>query len=195
MLAAEAFQCTKANASASFSCRHQQMIAIVHLAYFKAQGIKATKKMMALLLVELHLKVVGWPSGHLARSVAKGISPPLKWSQNAHRCNSRILLEVLSAAPAQCTCSNFRHSTAGPFTPALWCGAQETPSPFSNTEFREAITAAAVRLGRHAKYRSAGTIEFLVDNDTGKFYFLEVSPHELAPCAFSRAQALRIRFM
>ena len=31
-----------------------------------------------------------------------------------------------------------------------------------------------MRLGEHAKYRSAGTIEFLVDNDTGKFYFLEV---------------------
>jgi hypothetical protein len=52
---------------------------------------------------------------------------------------------------------------------------QETPSPFSNPEFRESITNAAVRLGKHANYRSAGTIEFLVDNDTGNFYFLEVS--------------------
>ena len=31
-----------------------------------------------------------------------------------------------------------------------------------------------MRLGAHAKYRSAGTVEFLVDDDTGKFYFLEV---------------------
>lgn len=52
---------------------------------------------------------------------------------------------------------------------------EETPSPFSSPEFREGITSAAVRLGQYAKYRSAGTIEFLVDNDTGKFYFLEVN--------------------
>ena len=31
-----------------------------------------------------------------------------------------------------------------------------------------------VRLGEHTKYRSAGTVEFLVDDDTGEFYFLEV---------------------
>lgn len=31
-----------------------------------------------------------------------------------------------------------------------------------------------VRLGEHANYRSAGTVEFLVDDDTAKFYFLEV---------------------
>lgn len=31
-----------------------------------------------------------------------------------------------------------------------------------------------MRLGSHAKYRSAGTVEFLVDDDTSKFYFLEV---------------------
>ena len=44
----------------------------------------------------------------------------------------------------------------------------------------QAITSAAVRLGAHAKYRSAGTVEFLVDDDTGKFYFLEVL-HPLEP--------------
>ena len=53
----------------------------------------------------------------------------------------------------------------------------------------QAITGAAVRLGAHAKYRSAGTVEFLVDDDTGKFYFLEVllssNPHQsprAVPC-------------
>ena len=35
--------------------------------------------------------------------------------------------------------------------------------------------AAARRLGTAAQYRSAGTIEFLVDQDTAKFYFLEVN--------------------
>jgi urea carboxylase len=32
-----------------------------------------------------------------------------------------------------------------------------------------------VRLGAAAHYRSAGTVEFLVDEDTKKFYFLEVN--------------------
>ena len=68
-------------------------------------------------------------------------------------------------------------------------GMQETPSPFSYLEFREAITSAAVRLGQHAKYRSAGTVEFLVDDDTGKFYFLEARSNacNLVPSYLSKA--------
>lgn len=42
-------------------------------------------------------------------------------------------------------------------------------------ELREGLFAAAQRLGEAAKYRSAGTIEFLVDEDTAQFYFLEVN--------------------
>ena len=37
------------------------------------------------------------------------------------------------------------------------------------------MTAAAVALGVSTKYRSAGTVEFLVDEDSGRFYFLEVN--------------------
>ena len=51
---------------------------------------------------------------------------------------------------------------------------------------QQAITGAAVRLGAHAKYRSAGTVEFLVDDDTGKFYFLEVQLQWSLISAFSR---------
>ena len=40
---------------------------------------------------------------------------------------------------------------------------------------REELAAAAHRLGAAAKYRSAGTVEFLVDDNTAKFYFLEVN--------------------
>jgi hypothetical protein len=42
-------------------------------------------------------------------------------------------------------------------------------------ELREKLQGAAVRLGRLAKYRSAGTVEYIVDDDTGEFYFLEVN--------------------
>jgi len=41
---------------------------------------------------------------------------------------------------------------------------------------REAITAGAVRLAKHVNYRSAGTVEFLVDADSGEWFFIEVNP-------------------
>ncbi|MGE5755644.1 MAG: pyruvate carboxylase, partial [Planctomycetaceae bacterium] len=41
---------------------------------------------------------------------------------------------------------------------------------------RQAICDAAVRIGRHVRYDNAGTVEFLVDLDTGSFYFIEVNP-------------------
>ncbi|CAK0782570.1 hypothetical protein CVIRNUC_005782 [Coccomyxa viridis] len=52
---------------------------------------------------------------------------------------------------------------------------EETPSPFVEDSLRKELVAAARRLGTAAQYRSAGTIEFLVDQDTAKFYFLEVN--------------------
>jgi len=41
---------------------------------------------------------------------------------------------------------------------------------------REAICDAAVRLARTAGYYNAGTVEFLVDSETGEWYFIEVNP-------------------
>ena len=41
---------------------------------------------------------------------------------------------------------------------------------------RQAICDAAVRLGRQVRYDNAGTVEFLVDVETGSFYFIEVNP-------------------
>jgi urea carboxylase len=52
---------------------------------------------------------------------------------------------------------------------------EETPSPLLDAETREALTSAACRLGAASKYRSAGTVEFLMDEETKKFYFLEVN--------------------
>ena len=51
-------------------------------------------------------------------------------------------------------------------------------APAYNLEetLRQAICDAAVRLGRHVRYENAGTVEFLVDDETGKFYFIEVNP-------------------
>ncbi|MEJ7714547.1 MAG: biotin/lipoyl-containing protein [Thermoleophilaceae bacterium] len=41
---------------------------------------------------------------------------------------------------------------------------------------REEICDAAVRLAREASYRNAGTVEFLQDVDSGRFFFIEVNP-------------------
>ncbi|MCX7847206.1 MAG: acetyl-CoA carboxylase biotin carboxylase subunit [bacterium] len=51
---------------------------------------------------------------------------------------------------------------------------EETPSPIVNEELRAAMGAAACNLAREAGYTSAGTVEFLVD-ENGKFYFMEVN--------------------
>jgi urea carboxylase len=52
---------------------------------------------------------------------------------------------------------------------------EETPAPNLSDTVRAALSAAAVRLGRAVAYRSAGTVEFVLDADTGTFYFLEVN--------------------
>ncbi|KAJ7635528.1 allophanate hydrolase subunit 2-domain-containing protein [Mycena polygramma] len=53
---------------------------------------------------------------------------------------------------------------------------EETPSPFLVTRPGKArMCEAATRLGSFVKYGSAGTVEFLVDNETGDFFFLEMN--------------------
>jgi 3-methylcrotonyl-CoA carboxylase alpha subunit len=51
---------------------------------------------------------------------------------------------------------------------------EESPSPAISESMRSALTSAAVAIGKQVKYRSAGTVEFLVDAD-GSFWFLEVN--------------------
>ena len=54
---------------------------------------------------------------------------------------------------------------------------EETPSPLIENKFkdlRKKMGKAAVRLAEVAKYTSAGTVEFIVD-DHGDYYFLEVN--------------------
>ncbi len=52
---------------------------------------------------------------------------------------------------------------------------EETPAPSLGSAVREQLIGAAVRLGRAVKYQSAGTVEFIYDNESGDFYFLEVN--------------------
>lgn len=52
---------------------------------------------------------------------------------------------------------------------------EEAPAPNLTPNTRAALLAAAERLGRSVAYRSAGTVEFLLDADADAFYFLEVN--------------------
>ncbi len=52
---------------------------------------------------------------------------------------------------------------------------EECPSPRVDPALREAMGGAAWRLARAIGYRSAGTVEFLLDDATGEFFFLEVN--------------------
>jgi acetyl-CoA carboxylase biotin carboxylase subunit len=53
--------------------------------------------------------------------------------------------------------------------------AEETPSPAVTPELREQLFAAAVRAAEAVGYRNAGTVECLLDPDSGEVVFLEMN--------------------
>lgn len=52
---------------------------------------------------------------------------------------------------------------------------EEAPSPSLNPELRERMGAAAVRAAKSIGYVGAGTLEFIFDNQTKDFYFMEMN--------------------
>ncbi|MEQ1487582.1 MAG: urea carboxylase [Methylotenera sp.] len=52
---------------------------------------------------------------------------------------------------------------------------EETPAPNISSEIRKALCETAVKLASALNYRSAGTVEFVYDNASQQFYFLEVN--------------------
>jgi len=52
---------------------------------------------------------------------------------------------------------------------------EESPSPRVDETMRKAMGDAALRMASGLSYESAGTVEFLVDDETGEFFFLEVN--------------------
>lgn len=52
---------------------------------------------------------------------------------------------------------------------------EEAPCIFIPEDTRAALGAAAVRLCEKVGYRSAGTVEFIYDQNTGAFYFIEMN--------------------
>jgi acetyl-CoA carboxylase, biotin carboxylase subunit len=52
---------------------------------------------------------------------------------------------------------------------------EEAPSPAIDGDTREALCTSAVRLAQRAGYRGAGTLEYLYDDETGEFFFIEMN--------------------
>ena len=53
---------------------------------------------------------------------------------------------------------------------------ERAPAPYLTDDQRDALCAAALKLAAGVDYTHAGTVEFLMDSDTGAFYFIEVNP-------------------
>ena len=53
---------------------------------------------------------------------------------------------------------------------------ERAPAPYLSEAQREEICELGRRICAHVNYECAGTVEFLMDMDTGKFYFIEVNP-------------------
>ncbi len=53
---------------------------------------------------------------------------------------------------------------------------ERAPAPYLSEAERKEITDYGIKIGHAANYYGAGTVEFLMDADTGKFYFIEVNP-------------------
>jgi urea carboxylase len=52
---------------------------------------------------------------------------------------------------------------------------EETPAPGLSEATRAKLFETAIKLGQAVNYANAGTVEYLLDADTGEFYFLEVN--------------------
>ena len=53
---------------------------------------------------------------------------------------------------------------------------ERAPAPYLDEGRRAALCQSAVRLAQATDYLGAGTVEYLMDADTGEFYFIEVNP-------------------
>ena len=53
---------------------------------------------------------------------------------------------------------------------------ERAPAPYLNNEQREELCSYALQIANATNYLGAGTVEFLMDVDSGAFYFIEVNP-------------------
>lgn len=53
---------------------------------------------------------------------------------------------------------------------------ERAPAPYLDDATRQALCDAALKIGEATAYVGAGTVEFLIDEASGAFYFIEVNP-------------------
>jgi pyruvate carboxylase len=53
---------------------------------------------------------------------------------------------------------------------------ERAPAPYLSAEERETLCAMGLKVAAEVGYQNAGTVEFLMDMDSGAFYFIEVNP-------------------
>jgi pyruvate carboxylase len=53
---------------------------------------------------------------------------------------------------------------------------ERAPAPYLSQDQREELCELGRRICAHVNYECAGTVEFLMDMESGKFYFIEVNP-------------------
>lgn len=53
---------------------------------------------------------------------------------------------------------------------------ERAPAPYLSEALRQELCGYALKIANETSYIGAGTVEFLQDADTGKFYFIEVNP-------------------
>ena len=53
---------------------------------------------------------------------------------------------------------------------------ERAPAPYLSDEQRAEVCGLALKIGQAVGYQNAGTVEFLMDMDSQKFYFIEVNP-------------------
>jgi len=53
---------------------------------------------------------------------------------------------------------------------------ERAPAPYLDAEQRAELAEYSLRIANATSYIGAGTVEYLMDADTGKFYFIEVNP-------------------
>src|SRR5690606_16225263 len=53
---------------------------------------------------------------------------------------------------------------------------ERAPAPYLSAAQREKLCNLGKKLCEHVNYECAGTVEFLMDMDSGEFYFIEVNP-------------------
>ena len=53
---------------------------------------------------------------------------------------------------------------------------ERAPAPYLSQEQRDYVCSLGLKIARAANYECAGTVEFLMDRDSGDFFFIEVNP-------------------